>query len=680
MLFTELPLCDVLQDGLQAMNFKETTPVQEQAIPVILEKKDVIACAQTGTGKTAAFLLPLLNNLQTDTHDEGKINAIVMAPTRELAQQIDQQMEGFSYFTPFSSVAVYGGNDGEAWDVQKRGLQSGADVVISTPGRLLSHINLYNIDFSGVKYFILDEADRMLDMGFYDDIMKIEKLLPKDRQTIMFSATMPPKIQQLAKTILRSPVDITIAVSKPPETIMQSVYICHEAQKINIVKHLFKDKAPNKVILFSGSKQKVKEIAKILRHMGLSAGEMHSDLDQSQRNHVMHEFKNERVNILVATDIVARGIDIDDITLVINFDVPYDAEDYVHRIGRTARAGDSGMAITFVSPDEQYRFSKIEEFLGKKIYRIPVPTELGETPEYNPVRDNRRGGALSRSSKGGVKKGKDAGKKGGKPSARQERPKDAGQGEKPENSRAPRKFTEAEKLNESVTLEGAENIGEPGNPERVARSTRPETGEKTGTSEKSGKGRGSRRNNRSHSGQNTEEKNHYEQNSQTRGSFENDSSEKNLQERNSQERNGRENNDRQRERSPRENKVKQGEGGALQHEPSQSGANSSERQASRKQGSYNRRRNPKSEGDSHQQRVQGEQKSFSTSRNPERPGNPRGHRDSNSAASDTGRKKLSKGSYSDTKRVSTQKPGTSTEQAPKTKKSGLFSWWPFGKK
>jgi superfamily II DNA/RNA helicase len=435
MLFTELPLCDTLLDGLQAMNFSETTPVQEQAIPVILEKKDVIACAQTGTGKTAAFLLPLLNNLQTDAHNENKINAIVMAPTRELAQQIDQQMEGFSYFTPFSSVAVYGGNDGEVWDVQKKGLLSGADVVIATPGRLLSHINLYNIDFSGVKYFILDEADRMLDMGFHDDIMKIEKLLPKERQTVMFSATMPPKIQQLAKSILRNPVDISIAISRPPETILQSAYICHEAQKINIVTHLFKEKAPNKVILFSGSKQKVKEITKILRHMGLSAGEMHSDLDQSQRNHIMHEFKNERVNILVATDIVARGIDIDDITLVINFDVPHDAEDYVHRIGRTARAGDSGMAITFVSPDEQYRFSRIEQFLGKQIYRIPVPLELGETPEYNPVRDNRRGRVSTRSSsKGGMRKGKETGRNGGKSSERPEKTVDSGNPERPEKT------------------------------------------------------------------------------------------------------------------------------------------------------------------------------------------------------------------------------------------------------
>ncbi len=384
MLFTELPLCDNLLEGLAAMNFTKTTPVQEKAIPVILDKRDIIACAQTGTGKTAAFLLPLINNLQTEKHDADKVNAIIMAPTRELAQQIDQQMEGFSYFTPFSSVAVYGGNDGEAWDVQKKGLQLGADVVIATPGRLLSHINLYDIDFSGVKYFILDEADRMLDMGFYDDIMAIEKLLPKERQTIMFSATMPPKIKQMAKSILRNPEEITIAIARPPESILQSAYICYEPQKIEILKDLFSKNRPNKVILFSGKKKKVKEIARTLRKMGLSADAMHSDLDQSERDSVMHEFKNERVDILVATDIVARGIDIDDISLVINFDVPYEVEDYVHRIGRTARAGDSGVAITFVAPDEQYRFSQIESFLQKDIYKIPIPEELGEAPEYNP--------------------------------------------------------------------------------------------------------------------------------------------------------------------------------------------------------------------------------------------------------------------------------------------------------
>jgi superfamily II DNA/RNA helicase len=384
MRFDELPLCDAVLDGLQAMNFKEATPVQEQTIPVILAKRDVIACAQTGTGKTAAFILPLLHNLQSEPHAEDKVNAIIMAPTRELAQQIDQQMEGFSYFTSFSSVAVYGGNDSSAWDVQRKGLQKGADVVIATPGRLLSHINLYDIDFSHVKYFILDEADRMLDMGFFDDIMTVVNRLPKERQTIMFSATMPPKIRLLAKTIMHDPFEVKIAVSKPPESIMQTAYICHEAQKQGLIRQLFVGQDVTKVIIFSGSKLKVKELFKTFRQMGLSVGEMHSDLDQSQRDHIMHEFRNNRVHILVATDIVSRGIDIDDISLIINYDVPHDAEDYVHRIGRTARASAKGMSITFVSVEEQYKFKQIENFLEKEIYKIPMPEELGESPAYEP--------------------------------------------------------------------------------------------------------------------------------------------------------------------------------------------------------------------------------------------------------------------------------------------------------
>lgn len=387
MRFDELPLCDAVLDGLQAMNFKEATPVQEQTIPVILAKRDVIACAQTGTGKTAAFILPLLHNLQSEPHAENFVNAIIMAPTRELAQQIDQQMEGFSYYTSFSSVAVYGGNDASAWDTQRRGLQKGADVVIATPGRLLSHINLYDINFSHVKYFILDEADRMLDMGFFDDIMTVVNRLPKDRQTIMFSATMPPKIRLLAKTIMNDPFEVKIAVSKPPESIMQTAYICYEAQKQAIIRHLFVEQEATKVIIFSGSKLKVKELFKTFRQMGLSVGEMHSDLDQPQRDHIMHEFKNNRVHILVATDIVSRGIDIDDISLVINYDVPHDAEDYVHRIGRTARASAKGMSITFVSVEEQYKFKQIEDFLEKDIYKIPMPEELGEAPEYNPEKN-----------------------------------------------------------------------------------------------------------------------------------------------------------------------------------------------------------------------------------------------------------------------------------------------------
>jgi superfamily II DNA/RNA helicase len=407
MLFTELPLCDEVLDGLNAMNFKEATPVQEQTIPLILQKKDIIACAQTGTGKTAAFLLPLIHNLQSESHEPNKVNAIIMAPTRELAQQIDQQMEGFSYYSPFSSVAVYGGSDGEAWSTQKQGLLKGADVVIATPGRLLSHINLYDIDFSGVKYLILDEADRMLDMGFYDDIMKIVKLLPKTRQTLLFSATMPPKIQTLAKTILNNPEEIQISVSRPPDTIMQSAYICHENQKTAIIRQLFSKKKPNKVILFAGSKIKVKEVTQVLKRMGVSVDEMHSDLSQDQRESVMHEFKNDRVSLLVATDIVARGIDIDDISLIVNYDVPRDAEDYVHRIGRTARAGEHGMAITLVSPDEQYKFKQIEDFLEKSIFKIPIPAELGEAPEYNPAEQRRkpfgRGGGGQQKRKGNYK-------------------------------------------------------------------------------------------------------------------------------------------------------------------------------------------------------------------------------------------------------------------------------------
>lgn len=390
MRFDELPLCDAVLEGLDAMNFVETTPVQEQAIPLILQKKDIIAVAQTGTGKTAAFLLPLINNLHSKLHTENAVNAIVMAPTRELAQQIDQQMEGFSYFVSVSSVAVYGGNDAQAWDVQRRGLQKGADVVIATPGRLISHLNLSEIDLSHVRYLILDEADRMLDMGFYDDIMSIVKRLPKERQTIMFSATMPPKIRQLAKSILQHPAEVKIAISRPPETIMQTAYICEEAQKIGIIKHLFTDNPPNKVILFCGSKIKVKELTKTLLKMGMKVGEMHSDLEQADRDRVMHEFRNNRINMLIATDIVSRGIDIDDITLVINYDVPYEVEDYVHRIGRTARAGDEGMSLTLVAPEEQYRFKQIENFLEKEIYKIPLPEELGEAPSYNPEANKRR--------------------------------------------------------------------------------------------------------------------------------------------------------------------------------------------------------------------------------------------------------------------------------------------------
>lgn len=401
MKFTELNLEDSVLDALDAMNFKECTPVQEQTIPVILEGRDLIGVAQTGTGKTAAYLLPVINQLSKGGYPADAINCVIMAPTRELAQQIDQQMEGFSYFMPVSSVAIYGGNDGIRFEQEKKGLTLGADVVIATPGRLISHLSLGYVDLSKVSFFILDEADRMLDMGFSDDIMQIAKYLPKERQTIMFSATMPAKIQQLAKTILNDPAEVKIAVSKPADKIIQAAYVCYEGQKLNIIQSLFKEQQPERVIIFASSKLKVKEVAKALKRLNLNVGEMHSDLDQSQRDEIMHEFRNGRISMLVATDIVARGIDIDDIRLVINYDVPHDNEDYVHRIGRTARANNDGCAITFVSETEQTRFKQIENFLGKEIYKLPLPPEVGEAPVYAPHENNRN---KSGRGKGGWKK------------------------------------------------------------------------------------------------------------------------------------------------------------------------------------------------------------------------------------------------------------------------------------
>ena len=384
MFFDELPLADEVLDALWDMHFDECTPVQEHTIPVILEGRDVISCAQTGTGKTAAFILPLLTNLLYDNHDPNKLNAIIMAPTRELAQQIDQQMEGFGFYVPFSSVAIYGGNDSGAWGTQSTGLQRGADIVIATPGRLLSLMNIYNIDFSGVKYFILDEADRMLDMGFYDDIMAVVNRLPKDRQTIMFSATMPANIRKMAKAIMNNPAEVQIAVSRPPESIRQQAIDIYEAQKTAFIVQKFRSSGEQelkKVIVFVGKKQGVKELTRALRANNIDARAMHSDLEQKERDEVMLDFRNNKVDVLVATDIVSRGIDVDDIPLVINYDVPRDAEDYVHRIGRTARAENKGEAITLVSPEDKHFFNKIERFLQKSIERLPLPSSLGAAPD-----------------------------------------------------------------------------------------------------------------------------------------------------------------------------------------------------------------------------------------------------------------------------------------------------------
>ena len=404
MYFTDFDFEDEVLDALDAMRFEKCTPIQEQTLEPLMEGRDLIGVAQTGTGKTAAYLLPVLNKLCRGGYPEDAINCVVMAPTRELAQQIDRQLEGFTYFMNVSSVAVYGGNDGQRYEQELRGMAKGADIIVATPGRLISHINLGNIDLSKVSFFILDEADRMLDMGFSDDILQIAKHLPEKRQTIMFSATMPEKIRQLAKTLLHAPVEIRLAVSRPADKIHQMAYICYEAQKIGIIKELFKARKPERVIIFTGSKVKAKDLAISLTRAKFNCRAMHSDLSQQERDEVMYLFRSAQTDILVATDIVARGIDIDDITLVINFDVPHDAEDYVHRIGRTARAGAGGSAITLVSEKDQPEFKKIEQFLEKEVEKIPVPEHLGQAPEYTAKREGARSGKSRRDRNGKQRK------------------------------------------------------------------------------------------------------------------------------------------------------------------------------------------------------------------------------------------------------------------------------------
>ena len=393
------------------MRFDTCTPVQEKCIPEILEGHDVLGVAQTGTGKTAAYLLPVLSKLDDGGYPKDAINCVIMSPTRELAQQIDQAMQGFGYYLQgVSSVAVYGGNDGNRYDQELRSLRMGADVVIATPGRLISHISLGNVDLSKVSFFILDEADRMLDMGFSDDIKTIAAKLPKTCQTIMFSATMPEKIEELAKTLLKNPVEIKLAVSKPAEKIKQEAYVCYETQKMTILKDIFKAGDLKRVIVFSGSKFKVKQLAASLQQIGVNCGAMHSDLEQAERDDVMFKFKSGQYDVLVATDIVARGIDIDDIDMVINYDVPHDTEDYVHRIGRTARANRDGRAITFVSEEDQYWFQQIEKFLEKVVDKMPLPEGCGEGPEYIKLNKPKKKGANGRNNRRGNGRNGEAGK------------------------------------------------------------------------------------------------------------------------------------------------------------------------------------------------------------------------------------------------------------------------------
>lgn len=415
MKFDELYLSGDILDAIDAMHFQECTPIQEKTIPLITEGKDLIAVAQTGTGKTAAYLLPVIDEIAMGDYPTDAINCIVMAPTRELAQQIDQQMQGFAYYMPVTSVAIYGGTDGYTFEQQKKGLKMGADIIIATPGRLLAHMNMGYVDLSKVAFLILDEADRMLDMGFYDDIMQIVKKLPRKRQTLLFSATMPSKIKLLANNILHNPEEVKLSVSKPADKIDQSAYVCYEQQKLHLLLHLLNNQKTDKCIIFASSKIKCKDLSKSLRASNFAVGEMHSDLEQTMREETLLNFKSGKISILVATDIMARGIDIDDIGLVVNYDVPNDCEDYVHRVGRTARANSDGVAVTFVSEKEIPKFKKIECFIEKEVRKNEVPREFGSVPSYHDMpkqprhfsrrrRNSNGNNALSKSrSKGSYK-------------------------------------------------------------------------------------------------------------------------------------------------------------------------------------------------------------------------------------------------------------------------------------
>jgi superfamily II DNA/RNA helicase len=389
--FSSFNFHESLAESIESSGYKKATLIQEKAIPVIMDGKDIIASAQTGTGKTAAFLLPILHKLMSEEHTDSEVHALIMVPTRELAIQISSHLDGLTYFSSISSIAIYGGGDGGSFVREKQALSTGVDIVVATPGKLISHLNMGYVKMKELKYLILDEADRMLDMGFHDDIMKIISFLPVKRQTLMFSATMPPRILQLAKSILHEPVEVSVALSKPPESIKQQAYIVYDTQKIPIIQHILAEKEYKSVLIFCSKKQTVKQLAAQLQRMKYNAKDIQSDLDQSQREDVLLEFSSKRLPILIATDILSRGIHIDNIELVINYDVPSDGEDYVHRIGRTARAETKGAAITFVNNDDQHKFQRIEKLIGKIVEKVELPAALGKGPSYEVSSARKRG-------------------------------------------------------------------------------------------------------------------------------------------------------------------------------------------------------------------------------------------------------------------------------------------------
>jgi len=401
MLFNEFGLNNELIEAISYMGFEKATPIQDKAIPIIMEGRDLIGCAQTGTGKTAAFILPILNKLIEK--GTGDTSTLVIVPTRELALQIDQQVHGFAYFSDLSSIPIYGGGDGHEWEQERKSLTTGADIIVATPGKLIAHLAMGYVKFDKLKYLVLDEADRMLDIGFYDDIMKIITYLPKERQTLMFSATMPPEIRKLAASILSNPDEVSMEISKPPEGVLQAAYLTFNEQKTPLINSLIADKPDCKsILIFSSTKKKVAEIVRDLRSSSYKVAGISSDLSQSMREEVLQKFRARQIRVLVATDVMSRGIDIKDINLVINYDAPNDAEDYVHRVGRTARAETTGIALTLINRDDMYKLKRIQDLIKTDIMKIPLPAELGEGPTWDtrPQKPERRhGGNQKRYSK-----------------------------------------------------------------------------------------------------------------------------------------------------------------------------------------------------------------------------------------------------------------------------------------
>lgn len=397
MTFLDFNFDPSLLEGVSSMGYDKPTPIQEQSIPAILQNKDLIACAQTGTGKTAAYVLPIIQKIIHS--DRRHVNTLVLAPTRELAQQIDQQVEAFSYFTGISSMPVYGGGDGVTWEQQKKAIKEGIDIVIATPGRLISHMASGDLKMEHLQHLVLDEADRMLDMGFHDDIMRIISFLPKNRQTVLFSATMPPKIRTLAQKILNNPEHINIAISKPAEGIVQQAYLVNDVNKLDLLKSILQRNVFKSMIIFASTKENVKKLDSTLRKAGILCKAFHSDLEQPEREAIMREFKNKQLPMLIGTDVLSRGIDVEGIDLIVNYDVPPDPEDYVHRIGRTARAEKTGTAITFINQFDQMKFSAIEDLIGRPVDKITNPEGIPVGPEYNP-RHVRSAGGFNRRSPG----------------------------------------------------------------------------------------------------------------------------------------------------------------------------------------------------------------------------------------------------------------------------------------